>query len=192
MKYPHHRSVLYYSMYVRQAHIPTHAQSKQSSSVTCVCVLVLVKGFSGSCYISRGFPLGHIKVGSQAAEVTSASVLFTHIHSSLMSLMHCLCPFFSIFFTMIFPFLPLNRPDMAIHQPGHPHLHWMLRDTQGAGSPLLADPVPHTGCTQHLRALGKSLPIFLFLFFLSRALWNILSRISLENETRKGKNRGRF
>lgn len=110
MKYPHHRSVLYYSMYVRQAHIPTHAQSKQSSSVTCVCVLVLVKGFSGSRYISRGFPLGHIKVGSQAAEVTSASVLFTHIHSSLMSLMHCLCPFFPFSLQWSFLFYPLTDP----------------------------------------------------------------------------------
>lgn len=47
MKYPHHRSVLYYSMYVRQAHIPTHAQSKQSSSVTFLwqCVSVSKRFF---------------------------------------------------------------------------------------------------------------------------------------------------
>lgn len=188
MKYPHHRSVLYYSMYVRQAHIPTHAQSKQSSSVTFLwqCVSVSKRLFRQ--------PLDFHKDTSKLAHRLLKWLLLQCFSPTYtpMSLMHCLCPFFSIFFTMIFPFLPLNRPDMAIHQPGHPHLHWMLRDTQGAGSPLLADPVPHTGCTQHLRALGKSLPIFLFLFFLSRALWNILSRISLENETRKGKNRGRF
>lgn len=47
------------------------------------------------------------------------------------------------------------RPDVALHQPGHPHLHRMLGDPQGAGRPLFQDPVAHSGCTQHLRALGK-------------------------------------
>ncbi len=48
------------------------------------------------------------------------------------------------------------RPDVAVHQPWHPHLYWMFGDPQGAGSPLLQNPVPHSGRPQHLRALGKS------------------------------------
>lgn len=77
----------------------------------------------------------------------------THIHffSPLM------CPFLtsSPACSLDFPFLFL-RPDVALHQPGHPHLHRMFGDPQGAGSPLLQDPVSHSGRTQHLRALGKS------------------------------------
>lgn len=48
------------------------------------------------------------------------------------------------------------RPNVVVHQPGHSHLHRVFRDPQGAGSPLLQDPVSDSGCPQHLRALGKS------------------------------------
>lgn len=50
-----------------------------------------------------------------------------------------------------------RRPNVVVHQPGHSHLHRVLGDPQGAGSPLLQDPVSDSGCTQHLGALGKSL-----------------------------------
>lgn len=51
----------------------------------------------------------------------------------------------------------LLRSDVAVHQPGRPHLHWMFRDPQGTRSPLLSDPVPHSGCPQHLWALGTNI-----------------------------------
>lgn len=71
-------------------------------------------------------------------------------------------------FLPLFPhasFYPLFlslRPNVAVHQSGHPYLHRMFGDPQGAGSPLLQDPVPHSGRTQHLRALGKSQPASAF------------------------------
>lgn len=68
-------------------------------------------------------------------------------------LMSFLPPLLSVLLTSLPLFL---RPDVALHQPGHPHLHRMFGDPQGAGSPLLQDPVSHSGRTQHLRALGKS------------------------------------
>lgn len=70
------------------------------------------------------------------------------------------------FVTIFFPL----RPNVAVHQPGNSHLHWMFRDPQGAGSPLLQDPVSDSGCTQHLRALGKSL-IGHFCFINLNDLW---------------------
>lgn len=65
---------------------------------------------------------------------------------------------------VVYIFIPFAvlRPDVAVHQPGHPHLHRVLGDPQGAWSPLLQDPVPHPGRTQHLRALGKSLMASVF------------------------------
>lgn len=69
-------------------------------------------------------------------------------------------PPLSVYLTLLF-----FRPDVAVHQPGHPHLHRVLGDPQGAGSPLLQDPVSHTGCPQYLRALGKSQAGLLFLLF---------------------------
>lgn len=163
----------------------------------------IVKSPSGSYYISgaHSFPRRHIKVGSRAAEISFCSSAFffaqgqsvTHIHSS---------PLFPhVSFT--FYFLHFLRPDVAVHQPGHPHLYRVFGDPQGAGSPLLQDPVAHSGCTQHLRALGKSLSVCsplnhltshfcrslchsIELIFLHRSFWNFfLGWMKLVKRSRK-------
>lgn len=106
---------------------------------------------------SHAFPQGHIKVSSRAAEITFALAFFAQgdcVTVIFISLSFPSCVVLPCSNDSLFP-----RPDVAVHQPGHPHLHWMLGDPQGAGGPLLQDPVPHSGCTQHLRALGKVHPL---------------------------------
>lgn len=47
---------------------------------------------------------------------------------------------------------------MALYQPWHPDVHRVLWYPSGAGCALFSYPVPHSGCSQHLRAAGKLLP----------------------------------
>jgi len=49
---------------------------------------------------------------------------------------------------------PYLRSNVAVHQFGHPDLHRVLWHPQRAGCPLLQDPVPHPGPTEHLGASG--------------------------------------
>lgn len=63
----------------------------------------------------------------------------------------------TLFFLFFFFLSPAHlRSNMAVDKSWHPHLHRVLRYPQGAGRPLLQDPVPHPGLSQHLGAPGNS------------------------------------
>lgn len=127
--------------------------------VTSLWHCVSVKSPLGSDYISRAHSSlqGHIKDGSHPAEIAfcfspkdSVSPIFISPSFPHVSLTSVWLRFLRLLYSSL-----STRPHVVVHQPGHPHLHRMFRDPQGARSPLLQDPVAHFGCAQYLRALGK-------------------------------------